>query len=34
MELDMPAHDKMYYHFIQGAKDAKKLYQATSDMLN
>ena len=32
MELDMPPQDKLYYHFIQGGKDAKKLYQAASEM--
>lgn len=26
--------DKLYYHFVQGTKDAKKLYQTMTDMFN
>jgi hypothetical protein len=33
MELDIPAHDKLYYHFIQGIKDAKKLFTTTNEVL-
>jgi tetratricopeptide (TPR) repeat protein len=32
MELDMPAQDKLYYTFIQGNKDPRKLFQAMEKM--
>jgi hypothetical protein len=34
LELDLPSHDKLYYQFIQGNKDAKKLYQQCNEYLN
>jgi hypothetical protein len=34
MELDMPPHDKLYYNFITGVRDPKRLYQATMELLN
>ena len=30
----MPAQDKLYYNFITGAKDARKLYQSTQEMIS
>lgn len=33
MELDIPPHDKLYYIFVTGSKDAKKLYTTTNDYM-
>lgn len=34
MDLDLPQQDKLYYNFIQGSKDAKKLFTSTIDFMN
>jgi len=30
----MPPQDKLYYNFITGVRDAKRLFQATMELLN
>ena len=33
MELDIPTQDKLYYTFVTGTKDPKKLYSTSIEFL-